>query len=97
MKKHLLTCAVALALIVGTFFVVFTFENMLFALARVQFVPTSTSFGAGVEGQQSPRQTRMDRTRIEDNLQPINRQADETSAPDDRHPTLAEIARAAIR
>lgn len=44
MKRHLLTCAMVLSLIVGTLLIVFTFENIVFALVHVQFMPTSAAY-----------------------------------------------------
>ena len=66
MKKCLLTCAALLALTTGVLFVVFTFENMLFALARIQSLPTSASYHGNFIGKESDERTSPDRPVMEE-------------------------------
>jgi hypothetical protein len=95
MKKHLITCAVVLGLIAVTFFIVFTFENMVFALARVQFLPASSSYRGDSVGRQSQR-VDLDRAALEERSQKADlispADTNETSAS---AAAVAELAAAA--
>jgi len=94
MKKHFITCAVVLSLIAGTFFIVFTFENMVFALARVQFLPTSASYGGDFVDRESKERIDSKRAAIEGEIQ----KADPIAIADknsDRTGAVVEISQAA--
>ena len=96
MKKHLITCAVVISLIAGTFFIVFTFENMVFALARVQFLPTSSSYRGDSVGRQSQQRIDFERAVTEERSQKADQispaDTNETAASAD---AVAELAAAA--
>ncbi len=98
MKKHLITCAVVLSLIAGTFFIVFTFENLAFALARVQFLPTSASYRGELVGKESKERIDTDRAAIDGQLQGTDRtRGSEAVKNSDGTLAVAEIAAVASR
>lgn len=98
MKKHLLTCAIVLSLIAGTFFIVFTFENMVFALARVQFLPTSASYRGDSVGKESKEFINPDPVATEDQLHRVVRTPPaDTNQNSARTIAVTEIAQAAAK
>ena len=81
MKKHLLTCALVLSLIVGTFFIVFTFENVVFALAGVHFLPVSALDRSDSLGKEAQQRIDLDRSTIAEQ----SRNSDRTPHTDADH------------
>jgi hypothetical protein len=105
MKKHLLTCAVVLGLIVVTFFIVFTFENVVFALAGVHFLPTSALDRSDSLGKEAQQRIDLDHSTIAEQSQKLDQTpvaGASQNAPDaeqnsDRSIAVAEIAQAVTR
>ena len=69
MKKYLFTCAVVISLIAGTFFIVFTFENVVFALAGVHFLPTSALDRSDSLGKEAQQRIDLDHSTIAEQSQ----------------------------
>ena len=102
MKKHLLTCAVVLSLIVGTFFIVFTFEDVVFALAGVHFLSTSSLDRSNFIGKEAQQRIDLDRSTIAEQSQksdqtPVadaNQNGSDADQNSDRSIAVAKIAQA---
>ena len=102
MKKHVLTCGVVLSLIVGTFFIVFIFEDVVFALAGVQFLPTSSLDRSNSEGKEAQQRIDLDRATIAEQSQKLdqtpvadaNQNTPDADQNSDRSIAVAKIAQA---